>query len=155
MSGAAEEDDVQLAAGLRSGWRHAQVAMARGLAESGLSGPEYHLLLAVGAAGAAGVRQVDLAQELDVPEGRISVLARDLGQRGLIEAVRSDQDRRYVRLRLRPSGYRLLTEAMGNQREQLAALVARYPRETLVRLAEHIMRAYLGLDVEVSLGRSG
>jgi DNA-binding MarR family transcriptional regulator len=155
MNGVAGQDDVRLAAGLRSGWRHAQVAMARGLAESGLSGPEYHLLLAVGAAGEAGIRQVDLAQELDVPEGRISVLARELSERGLIEAVRSDQDRRYVRLRLRPSGYRLLTKAMSSQREQLAALVARYPRETLVRMAEHIMRAYLGLDVEVSLARGG
>jgi hypothetical protein len=44
---------------------------------------------------------------------------------------------------------------MSSQREQLAALVARYPRETLVRMAEHIMRAYLGLDVEVSLARGG
>src|SRR5262245_55941472 len=78
-------DEMQLAAMLRSGWRRAQGTMAKALAESGLSGLEYHVLLAISAAGDTGVRQVELAQELSVPEGKISVLARHLGERKLIE----------------------------------------------------------------------
>src|SRR5215471_15516108 len=81
-------DEMQLAAMLRSGWRRAQGTMARALAESGLSGLEYHVLLAISAVGEMGIRQVDLAQELSVPEGKISVLARHLGERKLIEALR-------------------------------------------------------------------
>jgi DNA-binding MarR family transcriptional regulator len=142
-------DEIQLAAMLRAGWRRAQATMTRSLASTGLSGLEYHVLLAISAAGETGIRQVDLAQELNAPEGRVSVLARQLGERGLIEALRSEPDRRYVRLRLRPVGRRLLGTAMHCQLERLHAMVAQFDEETIVRMVEFVARHYLGLDVRV------
>jgi DNA-binding MarR family transcriptional regulator len=143
-------DDIKIAAVLRSGWRRAQSTMTRALAISDLSGLEYHLLLVVSAAGPAGIRQVDLAQELSVPEGKVSVMARQLGERRLIEALRSEPDRRYVRLRIRPAGRRLLIAAMRCQRQQLIAMIGELPEETVVLpVIEFVCRAYLGLDVTV------
>lgn len=142
-------DEIRLAAMLRTGWRRAQATMTRALAESGLSGLEYHLLLAISAAGDRGMRQVDLAQELSVPEGKVSVLARLLGERRLIEAVRSEPDRRYVRLRLKPAGRRKLRAAMRCQRDHLAAMVGRLPEENVTQLIEFVIKTYLGLDLAV------
>jgi len=143
-------DDIRIAAMLRKGWRRAQATMTKALAAKDLTGLEYHLLLVASAAGRDGLRQVDLAQELGVPEGRVSVLARELGDRGLIEALRSEPDRRYVRIRLRPAGRRLLRDAMRCQREQLVAMVGELPDEALVLpMIEFICRTYLGLDVKV------
>ncbi|HXM56510.1 MAG TPA: MarR family winged helix-turn-helix transcriptional regulator [Candidatus Dormibacteraeota bacterium] len=145
-----EWDEVRIAAVLRSGWRRAQATMTRALAMSDLSGLEYHLLLVVSTTGETGIRQVDLAQELGVAEGKVSVLARELGGRGLIEAVRSEPDRRYVRLRIRPAGQRLLRVAMRCQREELVAMVGQLPEDTVVLpMIEFICRTYLGLDVTV------
>ncbi len=144
-----EWDEVRLAAMLRGGWRRAQATMTKALAESGLSGLEYHLLLAISAAGETGIRQVEVAQELNTPEGRVSILARQLGERGLIEALRSEPDRRYVRLRLRPAGRRVLRTAMRCQREQLHGMVSGFDEETVVRMVEFVARQYLGLDVAV------
>lgn len=141
------EDDVRLAAMLRHGWRRAHVAMTRALAENGLSGVEYHLLLAVSAAGKTGMRQVDVAQELNVPEARVSVLAHQLGQRRLVEALRSEPDRRYVRLRLRPEGGELLQAAMRSQRATLVEVVREFPEDTLMRMLDFLIRRYLGLDL--------
>lgn len=135
---------------LRKGWRRAQATMTRALAAKSLTGLEYHLLLVASAAGRDGMRQIDLAQELSVPEGRVSVLARELGERGLIEALRSEPDRRYVRIRLRPAGRRLLREAMRCQREHLVDMIGELPEATVVLpMIEFICRTYLGLDVTV------
>jgi DNA-binding MarR family transcriptional regulator len=93
---------------------------------------------------------VDLAQELTVPEAKVSLLARELVERGLIEALRSEPDRRYVRIRLRPAGRRLLRDAMRCQREQLVAMVGELPQASMVLpMIEFICRTYLGLDVTV------
>lgn len=135
---------------LRKGWRRAQATMTKALAVQDLTGLEYHLLLVVSAAGKTGMRQVDLAEELSVPEARVSVLARELGGRGLIEALRSEPDRRYVRIRLRPVGRRVLREAMRCQREQLVAMVGELPQNSMVLpMIEFVCRTYLGLDVTV------
>lgn len=135
---------------LRKGWRRAQAIMNRALAANELTGLEYHLLLVASAAGKLGMRQVDLADELSVPEGRISVLARELGRRGLIEALRSEPDRRYVRIRLRPAGRRVLKNAMRCQREQLVAMVGELPQDGVVLpMIEFVCHTYLGLDVTV------
>jgi DNA-binding MarR family transcriptional regulator len=143
-------DDIRIAAMLRKGWRRAQATMTKALAAKDLTGLEYHLLLVASAAGRDGLRQVDLAQELSVPEGRVSVLARELGQRGLIEALRSEPDRRYVRIRLQPAGRRLLRDAMRCQREELVAMVGELPEDAMVfPMIEFICRTYLGLDVRV------
>jgi DNA-binding MarR family transcriptional regulator len=145
-----EWDDIRIAAMLRKGWRRAQATMTKALAAKDLTGLEYHLLLVASAAGRDGLRQIDLAQELSVPEGRVSVLAREMGERGLIEALRSEPDRRYVRIRLRPAGRRLLRDAMRCQREQLVAMVGELPEDALVLpMIEFICRTYLGLDVKV------
>jgi len=141
------EHEVELAAMLRHGWRRAQVAMTRALAENGLSGVEYHLLLAVSASGEEGVHQVDLAQELDVPEGRVSTLAHQLVERRLVEAVRADADRRYVRLRLRPDGRQLLQVAMRSQRERLLGVAREFPEDAVIRMVEFVLRRYLGLEL--------
>jgi DNA-binding MarR family transcriptional regulator len=144
-------DEVKLAAMLRQGWRRAQSTMTKALAERGLSGLEYHLLLAISAAGESGIRQVDLAQELSVPEARVSVLAHELAERRLIEQMRCEPDRRYVRLRLRPAGHRLLRAAMRCQREQLVAMIGDLPEETMViPMIEFVCRTYLGLDLAIS-----
>ena len=143
-------DDVKIAAVLRSGWRRAQATMTKALALHDLSGLEYHLLLVVSTAAEAGIRQMDLAVELGVAEGKVSVLARQLGERRLIEALRSEPDRRYVRLRIRPAGSRLLRLAMRRQREQLVAMVGQLPEETVVLpMIEFICQTYLGLPVTV------
>src|SRR5215472_8355580 len=143
-------DDIRIAAMLRTGWRRAQATMTKALAAKDLTGLEYHLLLVASAAGREGMRQVDLAQELSVPEGRLSVLARELSERGLIEALRSEPDRRYVRIRLRAAGRRLLRDAMRCQREQLVAMVGELPEDTMVLpMIEFICRTYLGLDLTV------
>jgi len=142
-------DEMRLAALLRNGWRRAQGTMARALSESGLTGPEYHVLLAISAAGRGGLRQVELAQELSVPEGKISVLARHLGERRLVEALRSEPDRRYVRLRLKPAGLRVLRAAMRCQREHLADMVGQLPEDEVVELIEFVIKTYLGMDVKV------
>jgi len=145
-----EWDEIRIAAVLRSGWRRAQATMTKALALNDLSGLEYHLLLAVSTAGDAGIRQTDLAAELDVAEGKVSVLARQLGERRLIEALRSEPDRRYVRLRVRPAGRRLLRAAMQCQREQLVAMVGQLPEENVVLpMIEFICQTYLGLPVTV------
>ncbi|HZU19046.1 MAG TPA: MarR family winged helix-turn-helix transcriptional regulator [Candidatus Dormibacteraeota bacterium] len=144
-----EWDDIRLAAALRSGWRRAQAAMTRALAEHGLSNLEYHVLLVISAAGEAGLRQIELAQEVNAPEARVSLLAHHLAQRGLIEAGRSEPDRRYVRLRATPEGERVLRSAMRCQRDGLATLVRQFPEEAVVRLVEYLMRRYLGLDLTV------
>lgn len=102
----------------------AQVAMTRALGENGLSGVEYHLLLVTSAVGEARIRQVELAQELDVPEGRISVVARQLVERGLVDAVRSDPDRRYVRLRLQADGRRLMEAELIESRRRSASFMS-------------------------------
>jgi DNA-binding MarR family transcriptional regulator len=143
-------DDIRIAAMLRKGWRRAQATMTKALAANELTGLEYHLLLVVSAAGRTGMRQVDLAQELTVPEAKVSLLARELVERGLIEALRSEPDRRYVRIRLRPAGRRLLRDAMRCQREQLVAMVGELPQASMVLpMIEFICRTYLGLDVTV------
>ena len=144
-----ELDQLRLAAMLRSGWRKAQGTMVRALAENGLTGMEYHLLLAISAAGEIGIRQVDLAQELSVGEGKISLLARELGQRKMIEAVRSEPDRRYVHLRLRPAGRRLLLAAMRCQKEHLGALIHQFPDQAVEKMIETVIKNYLGLDLIV------
>jgi DNA-binding MarR family transcriptional regulator len=150
LAPASDWDDIRIAAMLRKGWRRAQWTMTKALAAQDLTGLEYHLLLVVSAAGKDGMRQVDLAQELSVPEGRVSVLGRELGARGLIEALRSEPDRRYVRVRLRPAGRRVLREAMRCQREQLVAMVGELPEDSMVLpMIEFVCRTYLGLDVIV------
>jgi DNA-binding MarR family transcriptional regulator len=145
-----EWNDIRIAAMLRKGWRRAQATMTKALAGQDLTGLEYHLLLVVSTTGETGTRQVDLAQELSVPEGRVSVLARELADRGLIEALRSEPDRRYVRIRLQPAGQDLLRDAMRCQREQLVAMVGELPQDSMVLpMIEFICRTYLGLDVTV------
>src|SRR5690348_1946360 len=143
-------DDIRIAAMLRKGWRRAQSTMTKALAAHDLTGLEYHLLLVVSGTGRTGMRQVDVAQELTVPEGRVSVMSRELGERGLIEALRCEPDRRYVRVRLRPAGRRVLREAMRCQREQLVAMVGELPQDEMVLpMIEFVCRTYLGLDVTV------
>jgi DNA-binding MarR family transcriptional regulator len=142
-------DDLRVAAVLRGAWRRAQAAMTHALAENGLSNLQYHLLLAISAAGQAGIRQVDLAHEVDAPKTRVSLLAHQLASRRLIEAVRSEPDRRYVRLRLSPEGLATLRAAMRSQRHSLEALVGGFSQGDLVSLVEFLARQYLGLDLEV------
>ncbi len=147
--GQASWDDLRVAAVLRGAWRRAQAAMTHALAENGLSNLQYHLLLAISAAGQAGIRQVDLAHEVDAPKTRVSFLAHQLASRGLIEAVRCEPDRRYVRLRLSPEGLATLRAAMRSQRRSLEALVGGFSQGDLVGLVEFLARQYLGLELEV------
>ena len=103
-SAEAQIEELRLAAVLRRGFRHAQLLMAHSLAEHDLSALSYHLLLEVGAAGREGLVQGDLADLLQCPDARVSMLVRDLADRGLVRAARSAQDRRVVRIHVTPGG---------------------------------------------------
>ncbi|MGD1052304.1 MAG: MarR family transcriptional regulator [Candidatus Dormibacteria bacterium] len=149
--GAAGErlEEMRLAAALRRGFRNAQLLMAHSLAEYDLSALSYHLLLEVGAAGSDGLVQGDLADLLQCPDARASTLVRDMGERGLIRAVRSTPDRRVVRIHSTPRGLRLTQEALHRQREALMSLSEHAGLPSVTSLLQAALRLYLGVDLSL------
>jgi len=142
-------DELRLAAALRRGFRHAQLLMAHSLAEHDLSALSYHLLLEVGAAGPDGVVQGDLADLLQCPEARVSMLVHDLSERGLIRAARSAPDRRVAWIRSTPRGVRVTQEAIHAQRTALASLSEYEGLPSVTSLLRDALRLYLGVDVSL------
>ncbi len=148
----AQIEELRLAAVLRRGFRHAQLLMAHSLAEHDLSALSYHLLLEVGAAGREGLVQGDLADLLQCPDARVSMLVRDLADRGLVRADRSTQDRRVVRIHVTPRGVRLTHAALRRQREALSSLSEYAGLPSVTGLLQSALRLYLGVDVRLGEG---
>src|ERR1700722_17978928 len=71
-------DDLRLAAMFRRGFRQAMIQINRSLAQHDLSPLQYHLLLEAGAAGTEGCVQGDLADLIQAPEARVSLMVHEL-----------------------------------------------------------------------------
>jgi DNA-binding MarR family transcriptional regulator len=142
-------EELRLAAHLRRGFRHAQLLMAHSLGEHDLSALSYHLLLEVGAAGPEGVAQGELADLLECPAARVSMLLRELTSRGLVQGARSAPDRRVVRIRATPEGVRLTHAALHRQREALSTLSEYAGLPSVTTLLRTALRLYLGVDVQL------
>jgi DNA-binding MarR family transcriptional regulator len=143
--------DLNLAATFRRGFRQAIVLMNRALAEQGLSPLQYHLLLEAGASGEEGVGQGDLAELLQTPETRVSVLVRELADRGLLETQRAAPDRRLVRVGITPDGARVANAALESQREALRDLAGAFDIPGVVEMLRRAMEMYLGVDIAKAL----
>ena len=151
VSSAEEPDGLRLAAALRRAYREATVALTRALIHNRLSQLEYHLLLDLAGSG-DGLGQSQLADHLQAPKTRVSILVRALERRGLVEPFRPDHDRRQVRVRLTPEGRARLETAQLAVRQAMCELVAGFPHDQLVVLLEGALRTYLGLDVTITMG---
>src|SRR5258708_23648723 len=114
--------EIRLAAVFRRGFRQALVLMDRALAQHNLSALQYHLLLEVGSNGIDGCVQGDLAEVLQTPEARISLLVHELGERGLVQTLRAAPDRRVVRVGLTAEGCRVVEAALHTQPQALRGL---------------------------------
>jgi DNA-binding MarR family transcriptional regulator len=145
-----DEDGVRFAVTLRRAYREATSCIGRVLAANHLSQLEYHLLLELAGAD-AGLGQSQLARDLQAPKTRISLLVRGLQERGLVESVRPDHDRRQVWVRITPEGTERLRASRLAVQETLVAFVASLPTAQVVKLLEGALRAYLRLDVTVTL----
>lgn len=143
--------DIELVGQLRSAFSEAQSVMGQTLAEFGLTEQRYHLLLVVAGSGPEGIVQGLLARQLHCPESRISLLVHDLGDAGLVEAVRDGVDRRQVRVRITPQGEATLSRAINVQRDALHAMISNLEVTEVTRLAELVARTYLGLDLTVTV----
>ena len=113
--------DLRLAAMFRRGFRQAMIQINRSLAQHDLSPLQYHLLLEAGAAGTEGCVQGDLAELIQAPEARVSVMVHELNARGLVRTLRSAPDRRMVRVGLTEAGCRVVEAALHAQRAALHA----------------------------------
>ncbi|MBV8302312.1 MAG: winged helix-turn-helix transcriptional regulator [Candidatus Dormibacteraeota bacterium] len=139
--------DLCLAAAFRRGFRQALVLMNRALAEHDLSPLQYHLLLEAGAAGELGVVQGDLAELLQTPEARISLLVHDLGERGLLTTQRGAPDRRVVRVGITGDGCALVAAALQSQRRALRDLAGSLADPGVTEMLQRAMELYLGVDI--------
>ena len=112
-------DDLRLAAMFRRGFRQAMIQINRSLAQHDLSPLQYHLLLEAGAAGTEGCVQGDLAELIQAPEARVSLMVHELNARGLVRTLRCAPDRRMVRVGLTEAGCRVVEAALHAQRAAL------------------------------------
>jgi DNA-binding MarR family transcriptional regulator len=142
-------EELRLAAQLRRGFRHAQLLMAHSLGEHDLSALSYHLLLEVGAAEPEGVVQGELAELLECPAARVSMLLHDLTGRGLVQCARSAPDRRVVRIRATPEGLEVAHAALHRQRQALATLSEYADLPSVTALLRTALRLYLGVEVQL------
>lgn len=149
-----EAEQIQLAATLRRAFRESQLAMTQALAGCGLSEQRYHLLLELAATAGRGQVQGQLAADLHCPETRISLLVRELSEAGLVATTRRAPDRRQVLVKLTPEGGRQLTRAVQAQRDALAAMAADIPADSIVKMLEIALRAYLGVEPEIRIRRA-
>jgi DNA-binding MarR family transcriptional regulator len=145
--------EIRLAAVFRRGFRQALVLINRALAQHDLSPLQYHLLLEAGAAGREGMVQGELAELLQTPEARVSLLVHELGERGLVGTVRMAPDRRVVRVGLTAAGSRVVGAALASQRQALAELAREFETPWVGDMLRHAVQLYLGVDISTeSLG---
>ncbi len=140
-------DEMRVAAVLRRGFRHALLLLSHALSAHDLSTLSYQLLLEVAAGGSDGVLQGDLSRLLQCPDARVSMLVRDLSERGLVRPARSAPDRRVVRIHPTPDGVRLTLEALRSQRAALHNLSEVADLPSVTSLLHDALRLYLGVDL--------
>lgn len=151
-SGFYEDDsiaEIRLAAAFRRGFRQAMVLINRALAQHDLSPLQYHLLLEAGAAGRDGMVQGELAELLQTPEARVSLLVHELGERGLVDTVRMAPDRRVVRVGLTAAGNRTVSAALASQRAALAELAREFDTPWVGDMLRRAVQLYLGVDISL------
>ena len=141
--------EIQLAAVFRRGFRQALVLINRALAQHDLSPLQYHLLLEVGSAGEDGLVQGDLVELLQTPEARVSLLVHELGERGLVDTVRTAPDRRVVRVGITAEGSRLVRAALEAQRAALREVAREFAMPGVGEMLRSAMQLYLGVDISV------
>ncbi|HEX6537736.1 MAG TPA: MarR family winged helix-turn-helix transcriptional regulator [Candidatus Dormibacteraeota bacterium] len=141
--------DIRLAAAFRRGFRQAMVLINRALAQHDLSPLQYHLLLEAGAAGTEGTVQGELAELLQTPEARVSLLVHELGERGLVGTVRTAADRRVVRVGLTADGSRAVRAALASQRQALAELAREFDSPYVGDMLRRAVQLYLGVDISL------
>lgn len=139
--------DIRLAATFRRGFRQALVLMSRALALHDLSALQYHLLLEAGAAGAEGLVQGELAELLQTPEARVSLLVHELGERGLVDTTRGAPDRRMVRVGITRAGCTVVHAALESQRAALTELAREFEMPGVADMLSRALKLYLGVDL--------
>ena len=141
--------EIRLAAAFRRGFRQAMVLINRALAQHDLSPLQYHLLLEAGAAGREGMVQGELAELLQTPEARVSLLVHELAERGLVDTVRMAPDRRIVRVGLTAAGSRTVSAALASQRTALAELAREFDTPWVGDMLRRAVQLYLGVDISL------
>jgi len=139
--------EIRLAAVFRRGFRQALVLINRALAQCNLSPLQYHLLLEVGSYGSEGCVQGDLAEVLQTPDARVSLLVHELGERGLLRTHRAAPDRRVVRLGLTESGCKLVDMALHTQRQALRDFARDFEFPGVSDMLRRAVQLYLGVDI--------
>lgn len=134
---------------LRYVFRRALSAMDSAAAEFGLSPMGYHAVLVLGGAGAEGMWEHELIDNLASSSAHTSVLTRQLVKLGLVERDREGPDRRRVHLNLSQEGWRVVSVIAARHRERLRELVQGWDPSAFETLLERIMRVYLGLEGRV------
>ena len=139
--------EIRLAAVFRRGFRQALVLINRALAQSNLSPLQYHLLLEVGSYGIDGCVQGDLAEVLQTPEARVSLLVHELSERGLLRTLRGAPDRRVVKVGLTEAGCRVVEAALHAQREALREMARDFAFPGVTEMLRQAVQLYLGVDI--------
>jgi DNA-binding MarR family transcriptional regulator len=142
--------DIRLAATFRRGFRQAVVIMDRALAAHELSPLQYHLLLEVGASGEDGIIQGELAELLQTPEARVSLLVHELSERGLLETSRGAPDRRVVRVGITQRGCSLVRDALQSQRSALSEMAREFDLPLAADMLSRALNLYLGIDLSTA-----
>jgi DNA-binding MarR family transcriptional regulator len=140
-------DDLRLAAFFRRGFRQAMIQINRSLATYDLSPLQYHLLLEAGAAGTEGCVQGDLADFIQAPEARVSLMVHELNARGLVRTMRSAPDRRMVRVGLTEEGCRMVEAALHAQRAALHEMAHEFDVPGVTQMLRGAVQLYLGVDI--------
>jgi DNA-binding MarR family transcriptional regulator len=140
-------DDLRLAAMFRRGFRQAMIQINRSLALHDLSPLQYHLLLEAGAAGTEGCVQGDLAELIQAPEARVSLMVHELKGRGLVRTLRCAPDRRMVRVGLSEAGCRIVEAALHAQRAALHQMATDFDVPGVAQMLRGAVQLYLGVDI--------
>ncbi|MGE0333043.1 MAG: MarR family winged helix-turn-helix transcriptional regulator [Ramlibacter sp.] len=93
-----------------------------------------------------GIRVSALATAMDIHQSTASNLVRQLVERALVEALRSDADRRAVQLHLLPAGQSILARAPGPFSGVLPAALERLDSATLTRLNHDLGQLIAALE---------
>lgn len=140
-------DDLRLAAIFRRGFRQALIQINRSLAQLHLSPLQYHLLLEAGAAGSEGCVQGEVAELIQAPEARVSLMVHELQARGLVQTLRSAPDRRMVRVGLTEAGCRAVEAALHAQRASLHEMAQEFDIPGVAQMLRGAVQLYLGVDI--------
>lgn len=122
-------------------------------ADLGLSPLGYHAILVLGGAGAEGVPERDLVEQLASSRAHISVLTRSLVEAGLVSRGAAPGDRRQVLLRLTPAGWVTVRRIAADHQARVRRLVDDWEPAALEAMLEQIMIVYLGQPGRVRIER--